>query len=151
MIEVLRGLQTGKYFEYHGEYFDFPRLKMCPVPSEPVRITVGGHSAPALRRAARLGDGWVAANVTRDEMRGLISMLDGYRSQFGSDRNRDFIVQGMLSDIEVFDPAGYREAQDIGLSDITLSPWGVYETERLELPERLDRINRFGDEVLSKF
>jgi len=150
-VKAIIPMFTHDAWEYHGEYFDFPRLKMCPVPSEPIRITVGGHSAPAVRRAARLGDGWVAANVTRDEMRGLVSMLDGYRKQFGSDRNRDFIVQGMLSDIEVFDPADYREAQDMGLSDITLSPWGVYETERLELSERLDRINRFGDEVLSKF
>ena len=83
-------------------------------------------------------------------MRGLISMLDGYRREFGSDRNNDFIVQGMLSDIEVFEPGGYREAQDMGLSDITLSPWGVYETERLELSDRLDRIKRFADEVLGK-
>lgn len=150
MIEILRGLQTGDYFEYHGEHFDFPRLKICPVPSQPIKITVGGHSAAALRRAARLGDGWVAANVTREQMRGLLSMLDGYRKEFGSDQNRDFIVQGMLSDIEVFDPAGYREAQDMGLSDITLSPWGVYETEQLELSDRVDLIKKFADEVLAK-
>jgi alkanesulfonate monooxygenase SsuD/methylene tetrahydromethanopterin reductase-like flavin-dependent oxidoreductase (luciferase family) len=40
MIEILRGLQTGDYFEYHGEHFDFPRLKMCPVPSQPIKVTV---------------------------------------------------------------------------------------------------------------
>lgn len=150
MIEILRGLQGGDYFEYHGEHFDFPRLKMCPVPAQPVKITVGGHSEPALRRAARLGEGWVAANVTREQMRGLLGVLDDYRKEFGSDRNHDFIVQGMLSDIEVFEPGGYREAQDMGLSDITLSLWGVYEPEQLELPERLDRIERFADEVLAK-
>lgn len=150
MIEILRGLQGGDYFEYHGEHFDFPRLKMCPVPAQPVKITVGGHSEPALRRAARLGEGWVAANVTREQMRGLLGVLDDYRKEFGSDRNHDFIVQGMLSDIEVFEPGGYREAQDMGLSDITLSLWGVYEPEQLELPKRLDRIERFADEVLAK-
>lgn len=150
MIEILRGLQAGDYFEYHGEHFDFPRLKMCPVPAQPVKITVGGHSEPALRRAARLGEGWVAANVTREQMRGLLGVLDDYRKEFGSDRNHDFIVQGMLSDIEVFEPGGYREAQDMGLSDITLSLWGVYEPEQLELPKRLDRIERFADEVLAK-
>lgn len=150
MIEILRGLQGGDYFEYHGEHFDFPRLKMCPVPAQPVKITVGGHSEPALRRAARLGEGWVAANVTREQMRGLLGVLDDYRKEFGSDRNHDFIIQGMLSDIEVFEPGGYREAQDMGLSDITLSLWGVYEPEQLELPERLDRIQRFADEVLAK-
>jgi hypothetical protein len=57
----------------------------------------------------------------------------------------------MLSDIEVFDPAGYREAEDIGLTDVTVSAWGVYDTEQLPLPERLDRIKRFADEVLSEF
>ncbi len=150
MIEILRGLQGGDYFEYHGEHFDFPRLKMCPVPAQPVKITVGGHSEPALRRAARLGEGWVAANVTREQMRGLLGVLDDYRKEFGSDRNHDFIVQGMLSDIEVFESGGYREAQDMGLSDITLSLWGVYKPEQLELPKRLDRIERFADEVLAK-
>jgi len=151
MIEILRGLESGEYFEYHGEHFDFPRLKMCPVPSQPVKITVGGHAPPALRRAARLGDGWVAANLTRDEMRGLLAMLSRYREEYGSDRRDDYIVQGMLSDIEVFDPSGYREAEDMGMTDITMSPWGVYETRQLPLQERIDLIDRFADEVISKF
>ena len=151
MIEVLRGVQSGEHFEYHGEHFDFPRLKMCPVPDQPIKITVGGHSKSALQRAARLGDGWVAANVTREEMRGLKALLDGYRKEFGTDARDDYIVQGMLSDIEVFDPDGYREAEDMGLTDVTVSAWGVYDTEELPLPERLDRIKQFADEVLTKF
>ncbi len=150
MIEVLRGLQSGEYFEYHGEHFDFRRLKMCPVPDQPLRITVGGHAPPALRRAARLGDGWVAANVTREEMRGLIGLLDRYRKEFGSDQDGAFTVQGMLSDIEVFELGGYREAEDMGMTDITMSPWGVYDTLQLGLGERLDLIKRFADEVISR-
>ncbi len=151
MIEVLRGLQGGSYFEYHGEHFDFTPIKMCPVPSDPVPIIVGGHAPPALRRAARLGDGWIAANLTRAEMRGLIGMLDGYRREYGSDGRDDYIVQGMLSDIDVFDPAGFREAEDMGMTDITMSPWGVYDTQQLELPERLDLIKRFANDVISRF
>ena len=151
MIEVLRGVQSGDYFEYHGDHFDFTRLKMCPVPDQPVKITVGGHSPPALRRAAKLGDGWVAANITREQARGLVGMLNGYRKEFGSDANADYIVQAMLTDIDVFSPDGYREGEDIGLTDVTLSPWGVYDTEQLELSERLDRIKRFADEVIAKY
>jgi alkanesulfonate monooxygenase SsuD/methylene tetrahydromethanopterin reductase-like flavin-dependent oxidoreductase (luciferase family) len=151
MIEILRGLGSGEYFEYHGEHFDFTPLKMCPVPESPMRITVGGHAPPALRRAARLGDGWVGANLTREEARGLVGLLDNYRSEFGSNENPDFSVQAMISDIDVFEPGGYREAEDIGLTDVTMSPWGVYETLQLELPERLDLIKRFADKVISKF
>lgn len=151
MIEILRGLQGGEYFAFHGEHFDFTRLKMDPVPDQPIKITVGGHSPAALRRAAKLGDGWVAANLTREQMRGLLGMLNGYRSEFGSDKNPDYIQQGMLTDIEVFSPDGYREAEDMGLTDITMSPWGVYDTQQLPLADRLDLIKRFADEVIAKF
>ena len=57
-IEVMRGLLTGDWFEYHGEIYDIPRIKQCPVPSTPIPIIVGGHAEPALRRAAR-NDGWI--------------------------------------------------------------------------------------------
>jgi alkanesulfonate monooxygenase SsuD/methylene tetrahydromethanopterin reductase-like flavin-dependent oxidoreductase (luciferase family) len=151
IIEILRGLQSGGYFEYHGDHFDFTPLKMCPVPDRPLPITVGGHAPPALRRAARLGDGWVSANLTREQMRGLIGLLDGYRREFGTDSNEAFVVQGMLSDIDPFDPAGYREAEEMGMTDITMSPWGVYETQQLGLQQRIDLIDRFAGEVISKF
>jgi alkanesulfonate monooxygenase SsuD/methylene tetrahydromethanopterin reductase-like flavin-dependent oxidoreductase (luciferase family) len=150
IIEILRGLQSGEYFEYHGEHFDFPRIKVSPVPAEPLEITVGGHAPTALRRAARLGDGWVGANLTRDEMRGLLALLDGYRKEYGSDRNPEYKLQGMLSDIEVFDPAGYREGEDMGLTDIFTIPWGVYDARPMTLQERVDHVDRFGDEVIAK-
>ena len=59
MIEIIRGFTKGGYFEFHGEFYDIERIKMAPVPSEPIPILIGGHSDPALRRAARTGDGWM--------------------------------------------------------------------------------------------
>ena len=56
----------------------------------------------------------------------------------------------VLSDIEVFDPAGYREGEDMGLTDIFTIPWGVYDARPIPLEERLDHIARFGDEVIAK-
>lgn len=151
MIEIFKGLQSGDYFEYHGKHFDFTPLKICPVPDKPVAVTVGGHVAPALRRAARLGDGWVSANVTLEEMKGLIGMLNQFRKEYGSDKRDDYIIQGMLSDIDMFSPDGYRQGEDLGMTDITLAPWGVYEMEALSLQQRLDYIKRFADEVICRF
>ena len=54
-IEILRGLTSDGWFEYHGEIFDVPAVKMTPVPSHPVPILIGGHAEAALKRAARLG------------------------------------------------------------------------------------------------
>jgi len=59
MIEIIRGLCTGEYFEFHGVHYELPSIKICPVPTEPLPILIGGHAEPALRRAARIGDGWM--------------------------------------------------------------------------------------------
>lgn len=151
MIAIFRGLQSGEYFEYHGKHFDFPLLKMCPVPAKTVPVTVGGHTAPALRRAARLGDGWVSANLSRADMKAMIGQLNAFRREYGTDKRNDYIVQGMLSDIDVFSVAGYREGEEMGMTDITLIPWGVYNMQPLTLGERIDAVKRFGDEVIARF
>ena len=59
-IEIVRGLAAGGYFEFHGEFYDFPAIKLEPVPSRPIPVLIGGHADANLRRAARLGDGWMA-------------------------------------------------------------------------------------------
>jgi alkanesulfonate monooxygenase SsuD/methylene tetrahydromethanopterin reductase-like flavin-dependent oxidoreductase (luciferase family) len=151
MIAILRGLQSGEYFEFHGNHFDFPLLKMCPAPEKPVPITIGGHTPPALRRAAKLGDGWASANLKRAEMKGLISQLNAFRQEYGTDKRSDYIVQGMLTDIDTFSLDGYREGEEMGMTDIVLIPWGVYQMKPMTLTERVDAIKRFGDEVISRF
>ena len=151
MITIMRGLQSGEYFEFHGKHFDFTQLKMCPVPSEPVKITIGGHAQPALRRAAKLGDGWASANLPRPAMKAMIDQLNEFRREYGTDKRDDYIIQGMLSDIDVMDIDGYREGEEMGLTDITLIPWGVYNMQPLTLDERIDAIKKFGDEVISKY
>ena len=57
-LEVLRGLLTGKPFDYEGEFFQLDHAHIQPGPTEPVPILVGGRSDAAIRRAGRLGDGW---------------------------------------------------------------------------------------------
>ena len=54
-IEIVRGLAAGGYFEHHGEFYDFPAIKMEPVPT---RADPGAHRrarrrATAPRRAPR--------------------------------------------------------------------------------------------------
>jgi len=58
-LEVLRALLTGEPVTHHGEFFDLDRASILPAPHPPVPIIVGGRSDHALRRAGRLGDGWI--------------------------------------------------------------------------------------------
>ena len=67
-MDILRGLTTGEFFGYDGEFYSFPPLKQCPAPTEPIPLLVGGHSDAALRRAVLKGDGWMHAGGDADEL-----------------------------------------------------------------------------------
>ena len=41
-MDIIRGLTTGEYFEFHGEFYDIPRIKLTPAPTQPLPILVGG-------------------------------------------------------------------------------------------------------------
>jgi probable F420-dependent oxidoreductase len=60
-IEVMRRCWTDAAPAFHGRFFRFEPLGFAPRPRAPIPIWVGGHTRAALRRAARLGDGWHAA------------------------------------------------------------------------------------------
>ena len=55
MMDIVRGLLTGEFFSYDGEIFQIDSMQITPVPSLPVPMLIGGHSKPALRRAAKRG------------------------------------------------------------------------------------------------
>jgi alkanesulfonate monooxygenase SsuD/methylene tetrahydromethanopterin reductase-like flavin-dependent oxidoreductase (luciferase family) len=63
-LQVLRELQTGKAVTFAGEFFDLDEVVVRPAPSRPVPILVGGRSSAAVRRAGRLGEGWLGIWVS---------------------------------------------------------------------------------------
>jgi len=58
-LAIVRQLLTGKPVTYHGRFFDVDDAVIAPAPADPVPIIVGGRSDAAIRRAGRLGDGWL--------------------------------------------------------------------------------------------
>jgi alkanesulfonate monooxygenase SsuD/methylene tetrahydromethanopterin reductase-like flavin-dependent oxidoreductase (luciferase family) len=58
-LTILRGLMTGEPTTFHGRFFDLDDALILPAPREPIPIVIGGRSDAAVRRAARLGDGWL--------------------------------------------------------------------------------------------
>jgi len=58
-LTVVRQLLTGKAVTHHGTFFDLDEAVIAPAPAERVPIVVGGRSDAAIRRAGRLGDGWL--------------------------------------------------------------------------------------------
>jgi alkanesulfonate monooxygenase SsuD/methylene tetrahydromethanopterin reductase-like flavin-dependent oxidoreductase (luciferase family) len=57
-LTVLRELLAGQAVTFHGRFFDLDDAMIVP-PAPGIPILVGGRSDAAIRRAGRLGDGWL--------------------------------------------------------------------------------------------
>lgn len=120
MIEVIKLVLAGGMVEYHGEFFDFDPLQISPAPSEPVPFYVGGHTEPALRRAAKVGDGWASAMMTYDELVRTIGRLRELRAEYGR-ADEPFEIQAVC--VDKFGRSGYQELADAGVTDVITMPW----------------------------
>lgn len=146
-IEIVRGATTGEYFEYHGKHFDFGPLRIRPVPARPVPILVGGHSKPALRRAARLGDGWASANTDYETLKKLIGELNAQRAEYGTLGRADYEIHGI--DFSARTRDDFRRMRDLGYTHAGLFPWES-TVEPADQAAQVDAIRRFGDEVIAQ-
>jgi probable F420-dependent oxidoreductase len=147
MIEVMRKLWSGEFVEHHGRFYDFERLRMLPAPSEPVPIYVGGLSPAALRRAARLGDGWVSDIHTTAELREIAAALRREREACGRG-GEPFQLIAACSD--AFDPDAIRRLEEIGVTHYATQPWLFGPGPRASAAEKRDALRRFADDVIAK-
>jgi len=65
-IQIWKKLWTGEAVSHQGEFYSFDEIYCQPRPVQQPHppIWIGGHSNPALRRVARLGDGWHPVGAT---------------------------------------------------------------------------------------
>jgi alkanesulfonate monooxygenase SsuD/methylene tetrahydromethanopterin reductase-like flavin-dependent oxidoreductase (luciferase family) len=63
-LDIVRRLLTGETVSHQGEFFQLDQARLRPVLAEPVPLVVGGRSEAALKRAGRLGDGWLGIWTT---------------------------------------------------------------------------------------
>jgi probable F420-dependent oxidoreductase len=59
-LDILRKCFAGGAFEHHGGVYDFGPVQLTAERAR-VPLILGGNTAPALRRAALLADGWFAS------------------------------------------------------------------------------------------
>jgi probable F420-dependent oxidoreductase len=148
-IDVLKLILGGGMVEHHGRFFDFDRLQMSPAPQKRVPIYIGGHTDVALRRAARVGDGWASAMMKFDDLRETIERLRALLAERGR-AGDPFEFQAVC--IDRFGLDGYRAQRDIGVTDALTVPW-VFDGVGFdaEVGPKLDSIKKFGDKIISKF
>ena len=148
MLDIIRGLLGGEFFEYQGEIFDLQPIKMTPAPSAPVPVLIGGHGEAALRRAARVGDGWMHGGGDPTELPGLLARLRELREEEGR-AGEPFEVHAISMD--AYTPDGVRRLEELGVTDAIVGfrwPYVVGpDTEPLQ--DKIDALRRFADDVIA--
>ena len=83
-LPVLRRLWSGEVVTYDGPAGSFSDVSVSPRPAQdPFDVWLGGNAAAALERCGRLGDGWIPAFCTPEEVAQGKEVIDRVASEHG--------------------------------------------------------------------
>jgi probable F420-dependent oxidoreductase len=124
MVEVLDTLFSEEEPSFHGRYFRLPPMGFAPKPAQRPRppVLVGGGSPAALRRAARIGDGWYGTQDPPEQMAQTVATMRSLREEYGRG-DVPFEITAMTAWGKTFDAdlvAGYAKA---GVDRLVVTPW----------------------------
>jgi probable F420-dependent oxidoreductase len=147
-IDIVRGLTSGGWFAYDGAVLHVDRCKISPTPPDPIPILVGGHSAPALRRAAARGDGWIHAGGDPESLGPMIERVRALRAGAGR-AHEPFEIHA--NSMDAISPDGVRRLEDQGVTDVIVGFRWPYTTEPdlQPLAEKIDLLRKFADRMIT--
>lgn len=137
-IDVCTRLWNDDVIEQHGAFFDFERVAFEPKPVQRPHppLLIGGESDAALRRAARVADGWIGMAHTLDSAKRPIARLHELRAQHGRTTEAFEICLGG----PVTERDDVKRWEDAGVTRMIVSPWRRSR-------EAIDGMRRFADLV----
>ncbi|MDA0339418.1 MAG: LLM class flavin-dependent oxidoreductase [Proteobacteria bacterium] len=140
-LEIMRALWRGEKVS-EDRYWNLSDARISPVPAEPVEVWVGALVPAAIRRTARMAEGWLGApNLTPDEAAEAAhqyreACAEVSRTPTAVALRRDIYIGTTSQDaravVEPYIEAGYRE----------ISPDALMFGSVAEVA---DQINRFGE------
>jgi probable F420-dependent oxidoreductase len=148
-IAIVKGLCAGDYFEFHGEFYDIPAVKLNPVPAKPLPILIGGHSDAAFKRAAH-HDGFMFAGGGPEVLAPMIAKIAEARAEAGTTDKPFRIFATAMGD---FSPEMITRLEELGVTDMPVAFRNLYAVEQDSQPltDKIDDMKRFADSVINRF
>jgi alkanesulfonate monooxygenase SsuD/methylene tetrahydromethanopterin reductase-like flavin-dependent oxidoreductase (luciferase family) len=146
---VMKKLWSGTEVSHEGEFFQFNGALQQPTPTQPIKIRIGGSSAPALRRAAR-HDGWMGEPMSKNKLIETVKILENLRAEQKKSEPMDLFFTLM----EMPTREIYNELDSMGLSNrVAITPWKRERWLRQgENPEQIEvkklALIRFAQDVI---
>jgi probable F420-dependent oxidoreductase len=164
-LQIYKELWTKEDASFDGKYYQISDTGFEPKPVQKPHppIWIGGHSGPAVRRAAKYGDGWMPiglrppAILEPEELAGKIARLRKLTVEAG--RPEDAVSLTFSTGVVFNDTAGrsrawmqgnpeqiasdLRQYQDLGVSNFIINFQGG------TVPELQENMDRFSREVMT--
>jgi len=164
-LELYKELWTKESPSFQGKYYQISDSGFAPKPVQKphIPIWIGGHTGPAIRRAAKYGDGWMPiglrppAILDPEELGGKIARLRKLTVEAG--RPEDAVSLTFSTSVVFNDAAGssrelmqggpeqiaadLRQYQDLGVANFIVNFQGG------TVPELQENMERFSREVMT--
>jgi probable F420-dependent oxidoreductase len=126
-IEVMRELWTKPLVNFNGRWHHIPDAGLKPLPVQrPIPVWMGGTAENALRRIARISDGWMSNFRNPDDARPAIQLLRRMLEEAGRDPSA-FPIEARLAYGDGSASAWHaqiRKWQDLGATHFSLNTMG---------------------------
>jgi probable F420-dependent oxidoreductase len=122
-IAALRALWNQPVSTFSGEFNAFKNAYSYPKPARAggIPVLIGGESRAAMRRVARLGDGWLPYNLPVEKAAHVVAELKSMTRDGGRDPDKLRIIKIVYSNAEFDDLKRYRDA---GVTEFNMASSG---------------------------
>ena len=83
LVEILRLAWTEDRFDFHGKYHSYEGVSVTPKPARVPPILVGGFVDQAIRRAGRIGDGYLSSRAQPEKVAAAFGLAAKERAKAG--------------------------------------------------------------------
>lgn len=144
-VAAMRALWADPVAEFHGDFVDFDPVTCSPRPvNGNIPILVGGDTPVAVKRAARLADGYFPTTTKFEDLKKLIGDLHEALEENG--RQPDEVEINAVFGTQMADPAaGVEEMKAIGVGR-AMVPAAFFAG-----PDGLDRLTEFGETIVERY
>ncbi|NGO12554.1 LLM class F420-dependent oxidoreductase [Streptomyces sp. HC44] len=124
-IAAMTRIWKDELAAYEGEFISFSDVVALPKPVQQPRppVLVGGQSPPALRRAARHGDGWISWMLPAEEISPTVGRLENACAAVGRDPAHVRRIHGFTYTAPEAFQTYADAARAAGADEIAVLPW----------------------------
>ena len=147
-IEIMRKLWDEPQSSFGGEFIRFAGVRSFPKPPQGAKLPIifGGESLSALRRVARLGNGWFGVKLNPEQAAAKIATLRSLMIEAGRDLSElEIIISPYENEVTGEDLRAYHE---IGVDEFV--PFVRLPGDESRIPEALERVARQWVEPAAK-